>query len=139
MNGKIDHIGIIEQIDGNHIKVRIVQSSACSLCQAKSICSSSESKEKIVDINSSESTMYSIGESVKVCATETMGRNAIILAFVTPLILMVIWIIASSSLFSISELLSACGAILILTLYYIILSMNKKKISKQFSFWIEKL
>ena len=95
MNGKIEHNGIIEHIDGKHIKVRIVQSSACSSCQAKAICSSSESKEKVVDIYVNSSENYAISEQVNVCASETMGRNAVILAFVIPLIVMIICITLS--------------------------------------------
>ena len=139
MNGKISHKGVIEHINGKHIKVRIIQSSACSSCQAKAICSSSESKEKIIDIYDSSVEDYSIGENVNVCASETMGRNAVILAFVLPLALILIWIILSVTYIKISELISIGGAFLLLTLYYTTLYFNRKRISKTFSFWIEKL
>jgi sigma-E factor negative regulatory protein RseC len=138
MNGKIEHSGIIEHIDGKHIKVRIVQSSACSSCQAKAICSSSESKEKVVDIYVNSSENYAIGEQVNVCASETMGRNAVILAFVIPLIVMIICITLSIRYLMINELISIAISLMFLALYYWILSISKKRISKKFSFWIEK-
>lgn len=138
MNGKIEHNGIIEHIDGKHIKVRIVQSSACSSCQAKAICSSSESKEKVVDIYVNSSENYAIGEQVNVCASETMGRNAVILAFVIPLIVMIICITLSIRYLKINELISIAISLMFLALYYWILSISKKRISKKFSFWIEK-
>ena len=139
MNGKINHKGLIESIDGEHVKVRIVQSSACASCQAKSICSSSESKEKLIDIHTSESNKYHIGETVIVCASESMGRNAILLAFVTPLILMVACIVISVSYLSINEPISIGITLLVLILYYFCLSKNKERISKKFTFWIEKI
>ncbi len=138
MNGKIEHNGIIEHIDGKHIKVRIVQSSACSSCQAKAICSSSESKEKVVDIYVNSSENYAIGEQVNVCASETMGRNAVILAFVIPLIVMIICITLSIRYLMINELISIAISLMFLALYYWILSISKNRISKKFSFWIEK-
>ena len=138
MNGKIEHNGIIEHIDGKHIKVRIVQSSACSSCQAKAICTSSESKEKVVDIYVNSSENYAIGEQVNVCASETMGRNAVILAFVIPLIVMMICITISIKYLMANELMSIAISLMFLALYYWMLSISKNRISKKFSFWIEK-
>ena len=138
MDGKINHRGIIEYINGKHIKVRIVQSSACASCEAKAICSSSESKEKVVDIYVNSSENYAIGEQVNVCASEKMGRNAVILAFVIPLILMMICITLSIKYLMINELMSIAISLMFLALYYWILSISKNRISKKFSFWIEK-
>ena len=138
MDGKINHRGIIEYINGKHIKVRIVQSSACASCEAKAICSSSESKEKVVDIYVNSSENYAIGEQVNVCASEKMGRNAVILAFVIPLIVMIICITLSIRYLMINELISIAISLMFLALYYWILSISKKRISKKFSFWIEK-
>lgn len=139
MSGKIDHKGIIECIDGKHVTVRIVQSSACSSCQAKAICSSSESKEKIVDVFTSDASSYRVGETVKVCASETMGRNAVVLAFVVPLVVMVVWIVVSIGYLSVDEAVSVLVAFALLAVYYFVLSRNKERIGKKFAFWIEKL
>lgn len=138
MSGKIEHNGIIVHIDGKHIRVRIVQSSACSSCQAKTICSSSESKEKIIDVFSYASSNYKIGENVKVCASESMGRNAVIFAFVIPLIVMMIWISISIKCLMMNEPMSIVISLMFLALYYWMLSINKKRISRKFAFWIEK-
>jgi sigma-E factor negative regulatory protein RseC len=138
MDGKINHRGIIEYINGKHIKVRIVQSSACASCEAKAICSSSESKEKVVDIYVNSSENYAIGEQVNVCASETMGRNAVILAFVIPLIVMIICITLSIRYLMINELISIAISLMFLALYYWMLSISQNRISKKFSFWIEK-
>lgn len=138
MDGKINHRGIIEYINGKHIKVRIVQSSACASCEAKAICSSSESKEKVVDIYVNSSENYALGEQVNVCASEKMGRNAVILAFVIPLIVMIICITLSIRYLMINELISIAISLMFLALYYWILSISKNRISKKFSFWIEK-
>ena len=50
MSESINHNGIIEKIDGGTVYVRIIQQSACSGCHAKSMCTASESKEKIIEV-----------------------------------------------------------------------------------------
>jgi Positive regulator of sigma(E), RseC/MucC. len=42
----IEHEGIIEKINGNHITVGIFQQSACSACHARGMCMAADSKEK---------------------------------------------------------------------------------------------
>ena len=133
----IVNTGVLDYV-AEHIKVRIVQSSACASCEAKAICSSSESKEKIVDIYVKSSENYAIGEQVNVCASETMGRNAVILAFVIPLVIMMSCITISIKCLMINELMSIAISLIYLALYYCLLSISKKRISKKFSFWIEK-
>ena len=46
----IKHQGIVENINSSHIKVRIVQTSACAACSAKGHCASADTKEKIIDV-----------------------------------------------------------------------------------------
>lgn len=138
MKGKIDHEGFIESIEGEHIRVKIIQSSACSSCQAKAICSSSESKEKTIDVHTPTPNLYKKGEKVIICASETMGRNAVIFAFLIPLFLLIVWIVSAIKWLGMSELTAIGGVFILLTIYYTVLSFNKKRISKTLSFWIEK-
>ena len=49
MSDIIEHQGTVESIVGSHIRVRIVQTSACATCAAHKFCNSSESKEKMID------------------------------------------------------------------------------------------
>lgn len=50
MTDIIKHRGIVENIEGSHVRVRIVQTSACSACSVKEHCNASESKEKLIDV-----------------------------------------------------------------------------------------
>ena len=45
-NNTIKHLGIVENIQGSHLSVRIVQTSACAACSAKGHCSSADSRTK---------------------------------------------------------------------------------------------
>lgn len=138
MKGKIEHQGIIESIEGCHIRVKIVQSSVCSLCQAKHLCSSSESKEKLIDLYDSNALHYNIGEKVTVYGSATMGRDAVVFAFVVPLVLIVAWMILAIKMLCFNELMAVGGIVLILVVYYAILWTGKEKLGKKFLFMIEK-
>ena len=137
MGSTIDHVGIIESIENNHIRVRIDQASACASCQVKSMCASAESKEKTVDVWDAQASRYAVGQRVRVCATLSMGRNAVTLAFLVPLVLMMVWMVAALKLLNLGELPAICGVIVILTVYYMALSLFKNRLSRSFSFWIE--
>ncbi len=137
MGNKIEHKGIVESIDGEHLKVRILQSSACSECHAKSLCSSSDSKEKLIDIFTPQSNKYKIGEEVKICGSVTMGRNAVLLAFGFPLLLIILWVTISTIFIKLDEGSTIVGIAILLSVYYLILKALNSRISKNFSFWIE--
>ena len=50
MNTKISHSGVIEEIQGDGVKVRIVQTSACAACKVAGYCNAADKKEKIIDV-----------------------------------------------------------------------------------------
>ena len=137
MKDIIDHTGIVETIDNTHVRVRILQSSACSACQAKSLCSSAEQKEKLIDVWDSRADRWAVGQEVRVCASLSMGRNAVTLAFVVPLVLMVLWIVLAVTFFSLGELWAVAGALSLLIIYYIGLWTLRNRLSRTFAFWIE--
>ena len=138
MKDIIDHFGIIESIEDKHVRVRSVQSSACSACQAKSLCASAESKEKIIDVWETDAENLKVGNEVRVCASLSMGRNAVVLAFIVPLVLMVVWMVVALMVLHLSELTAIVGVLAILLIYYIGLWTMRDKLSRKFAFWIEK-
>ena len=46
----IEHEGIITGISESHIFVRIIQHSACAGCHAASLCTTTDQKEKIIEV-----------------------------------------------------------------------------------------
>ena len=76
-NNTIKHLGIVENIQGSHLSVRIVQTSACAACSAKGHCSSADSKDKIIDIIDTAASSYQVGEKVMVVGETSMGMMAV--------------------------------------------------------------
>lgn len=137
MSDIIQHQGTVESIDGNHIRVRIVQTSACASCVAHKYCNSSESKEKMIDVYTKEAASYAVGQSVNVNGTTSMGMRAVHWAFGVPFIVLVAALYASIMLTGGNEPLSALWALGSLTVYYLILYMCRDKMTKKFVFTIK--
>ena len=135
---KIEHQGVVESVEGDHVRVNILQVAACSGCKARSLCSSSESKEKIIDVYEQNAAQkYRIGEQVKVCGTLSMGKQAVRMAFSVPLLFTVVWMFAALVWLKLSELMSVGILVVILVVYFYIIYLNKDKMAKHFAFWIE--
>ena len=130
----IRHEGIVESIGADALTVRILQASACSSCEARKLCRSSESKEKLVEVKGHYPTLQ-VGDQVTLCGSVRQGLRASVLAYVIPLILMLVALFAGTRLWG--EKLGALAALLALALYYGVLFLLKDKLGKQFSFKIE--
>ena len=133
----IKHRGIVEKIDGSHVVVRIVQTSACSACSAKGLCNASESKEKQIDVYEMNPA-YRIGEEVVLCGSTSMGMKAVFLAFGIPVLLLLAALFVTMHVTDGDALLAAIVALLAVVPYYVVLYLMKDKMNKTFSFVIEK-
>ena len=136
MTNIISHQGIVENIHENHIRVRIIQTSACAACSVKGYCSSADSKEKIIEIYSSGES-FRIGEPVEIIGETSMGMMAVFIAFVIPFFILIITLFIVMSVSNGDELLSGGISLTLLIPYYIVLGLNKNKLKKSFSFKIK--
>ena len=135
-NNTIKHLGIVENIQGSHLSVRIVQTSACAACSAKGHCSSADSKDKIIDVIDTAASSYRVGEKVMVIGETSMGMMAVVLAFIIPFILLIFSLFLFMALME-NELYSALLSLAILIPYYFILWLNKTRLNQKFSFTIK--
>ena len=133
----IKHRGVVEKVEGAHVTVRIIQTSACAACSAKGLCNASESKEKQIDVYETNPS-YQIGEEVVLCGTTSMGLRAVLLAFGVPLLIVMIALGLSMKLTDDDALLSSAIAVLSVVPYYIVIYACKEKLNRTFSFTIEK-
>ena len=133
----IKHRGIVEKINGSHVVVRIVQTSACSACSAKGLCNASESKEKQIDVYEVNPS-YRIGEEVVLCGSTSMGMQAVLIAFGIPVLLLLAALFVTMRVTDGDALLSSIVALLAVIPYYLVIYLMKDKLNKTFSFVIEK-
>ena len=132
--GVIRHEGIVESMGTESCSVRILQATACSSCSARQLCRSSESKEKLIEVRGHYPTLH-VGDCVTLTGSVRQGLRASILAYVVPLILMLVALFIGTRLNG--EGTGALAALLVLALYFVALYMFRDKLGKQFAFEIE--
>ncbi len=137
MSQKIEHAGIITHIDGTKIQVQIVQLSACSSCHAKGACSASDMDEKLIDAETTDTTLK-IGDQVQLIGESSMGLFAVLIAFIIPFLLILISLFILRS-YTTNEALSGTIALGVLVPYFIILSLFNKKLKNKLKFTVEKV
>lgn len=137
MTDIIKHRGIVENIAGSHIRVRIVQTSACSACSVKGHCNASESKEKLIDVFEPKAASYQTGEEVMLYGTTSMGMQAVFWAFGVPFLVLLAALFLAMHFTGRDELASAVIALLALVPYYAVIYLCRGKLSRKFSFTIE--
>lgn len=136
MESKIKHDGVVQCIEGNHVKVQIVQTSACAACGARAACNAAESRKKTVDVWTAQPGLYHVGENLRVVGSYRTGMQATFLAFGIPLLLLLLAIFVNRLLFD--DLTSVAIALCVLAVYYCSLWFLRGKIDKQFVFTLEK-
>lgn len=136
MSNKISHPGVVDGIEGDCVKVRIVQTSACAACKVAAHCNASESKEKLVDVFGCDTAKYATGQEVVVSASREVANRAILLGFGLPLLLL-IGVLLMVLRWTGDEGMAALASLGALVPYYIVLWLLRDSIRQQVSFRIE--
>ncbi len=136
MSNKIKHNGVVDGVEEGCVRVRILQSSACSACKVAAHCNASETKEKIIEVQVADADRYQRGDSVIVVADTAVGFRASLYGYLLPLILMVVSLVAVLKITQ-SEGYAAMSALGILIPYYVGLYLLRNKLRNKLSFSIE--
>lgn len=136
MSNKIKHNGVVDGVEEGCVRVRILQSSACSACKVAAHCNASETKEKIIEVQVADVDRYQRGDSVIVVADTAVGFRASLYGYLLPLILMVVSLVAVLKITQ-SEGYAAMSALGILIPYYIELYLLRNKLRNKLSFSLE--
>lgn len=137
MSNKIKHAGVVDGVEGECVRVRILQSSACSACKVAAHCNASETKEKIIDVMDADASHYQKGDQVMVVADTAVGFRASLYGYLLPLILMVVTLVGVLAATH-SEGWAALSALGILIPYYVLLFLMRNKLRNRLSFTLER-
>ena len=127
----------MDGVEGECVRVRILQSSACSACKVAAHCNASETKEKIIDVMDADASHYQKGDQVMVVADTAVGFRASLYGYLLPLILMVVTLVGVLAATH-SEGLAALSALGILIPYYVLLFLMRNKLRNRLSFTLER-
>lgn len=136
MSNKIKHNGVVDGVEEGCVRVRILQSSACSACKVAAHCNASETKEKIIEVQVADAVKYQQGDSVVVVADTAVGFRASLYGYLLPLLLMVVVLVVVLKITQ-SEGYAAVSALGILIPYYIGLYLLRNKLRNKLSFSLE--
>ncbi len=137
---RIEHDGTVVAVDKDYISVELLSKSACAACHAKGVCGASDEAVKVVEVAQDITTLsedYQVGEKVNVVMSPSMGLQAIWLAYVIPLIVLLASILVFH-LCKAGELVMGLGTLGIVAVYYFGVWLFRNKISRIFIFSIEK-
>ena len=136
MGQRVSHAGVIDSLQEDRIKVRIVQTSACAACKVASHCNAAESKVKMVEVVGCNTTKYSTGQEVMVWASKNVANKALVLGFGLPFLLMIAVLVIVLRIAD-NEGVAALAALGSLVPYYLLLWWCRDKIQRDISFHIE--
>lgn len=135
---RIEHEGVVIDINHNFVSVEITRQSACSSCGAKGMCSAANSQNSVIQVPANGFERYKNGEKVKVVMKQSLGLKALWISYIIPLIILLILLLLLST-FKISEILIGLSIICALALYFLTIYLLRDNFKKEFVFTIEKL
>ena len=133
----INHSGVVERTDEHSVYVKVVPQTSCTGCQARSMCISSGGNEQIIEVPD-DSGEFHVNDPVILSGESSMGIQAVWLAFIIPLILVVATIIITTHL-QWKESTSALTGLSLLVPYYAVSYLLRDKLKKKFVFTIKKI
>ena len=138
-NQVISHQGVVKTIEGEHVRVSILQASACSGCAARQMCSSAEAKVKEVDILAPDAHRYRVGQEVMLEGRLSDGRMAAMIGYGIPLLLLILVLLVSVHLTN-DERWAALWALLSVAFYYAFVYLFlRQRLQQRFSFQLHPL
>jgi sigma-E factor negative regulatory protein RseC len=134
---RISHDGVIASMDEDRVTVKITSYAACSSCHAKGACNmAGGEEEKLLHIPLPDPD-FSIGEKVKVILAQSLGFRALFLGYVLPFLLVLTMLLTMTAAGS-GELVAGLASLGVLLPYYAGLKWMRRKVDKQFSFFVQK-
>ena len=134
----VKHTGEVIRIDGDMVAVRMTVNSACSACHAKGVCGASEQTDKIVEVETTDASLFEVGESVEVALMQRdMGSKSVILAYVVPFFVLTLALVGAL-LLGASEGVAVLAAIAGVALWYGVLFLLRDKVKNRIKFIIIK-
>ncbi|MCK5277310.1 MAG: SoxR reducing system RseC family protein [Cyclobacteriaceae bacterium] len=136
LSNSIEHLGVIKEITPRSIKVSLLNVSACSTCHTKGTCSVSDVDNKVIDVINSGGR-FSKGDTVKVAFEKSLGPLALVIGYLVPFVLLMLVLIISLSITN-DEVVAGLTSLISIGVYYLFLTLFRKKLKSTFTFRILK-
>lgn len=133
----IEHQAIVRKVSDGYAQVEILVRSACAGCHAKTLCSASDESRRMIDVMLAEGEEVEVGQTVSVYGRKSWGIKAVILAYVVPIVLILIMLVACKSL-SLADDIAGLASLGVLFPYFFMLYLLRNKMGRSIVFGITK-
>ena len=130
------HTGKVVSMTPQTTTVQIVSHAACSECHAAGVCGLSEYTEKAIEVPTSPSATYGVGDEVQVVLKATMGLKAVWLAYFLPLVVL-LGVALGLIAVGLSEVAAGLAGIGAVALYYGVLWLLRDRLRNEYVFTIQ--
>jgi positive regulator of sigma E activity len=132
---KVTHPGVVRKVEGNRAEVSVISKASCISCSLKNVCSVSDMKEKVIEVDISELGKYNEGEEVVVEMKQSYGTWAVLLGYFFPFLVLLLGLIVFLHL-GLDQGLAGILAIAMLVPYYGVLYLMRNFFKKRFRYHI---
>jgi len=136
ISSSIEHRGVIKTITPKTIKVSLLNVSGCSTCHTKATCSVSDVDNKIIDVVNT-GKQFQKGEVVKIAFEKSLGPLALFIGYLLPFLLLMLVLILAWSVTK-DEIFAGVASLISVGIYYMFLTLFRKKLKSTFTFRILK-
>lgn len=133
----LEQKGIVEEVRNGIAKVAINSLSACSSCQAKSLCKMGDSELNLIDVAIMDNS-FKQGDAVIVQMKRSLGNRAALIAYILPFFLILISLFIFTSI-GIKEVYAGLISLSLLIPYYFVLHKFRSKLKRTFQFTLNKV
>lgn len=133
MANTIKHQGIVENINGSHLQVRIIQTSACASCSVQGTLYLCGYERETCRCGRCQCRILPARRPCMGDGRTFNGSDGVLFAFIFPFLILIISLFVFMAIWN-DELRSALCSLALLVPYYYILWLNKSRMGKKFSF-----
>lgn len=137
MGSVITKEGIVTEIAGSRVRVRVLRASACGGCALSGHCNAAECRESVLTVSAKATDGLSVGDRVRISTSSSAIQLALWVGFGFPLVVLVGLFAAARYGLGLAEHLSAGIGLLSLIPYYIIVYLCRHWIGRRVHFNIE--
>ena len=130
------HTGKVVSMTPQTTTVQIVSHAACSECHAAGVCGLSEYTEKAIEVPTSPSATYGVGDEVQVVLKATMGMKAVWIAYFLPLVILLAVALGLIALGA-GEVAAGLAGIGAVALYYFVIWLLRDRLRNEYVFSIQ--
>jgi len=132
-NKIVTHPGIIKKIELNKVEVAIMVTSGCASCEVKGACTVSEVEEKVVNVSTTNTNSYRVGQMITIEMSQSLGTWAVLLGYVFPFLVLFLGLILFINL-GLDQGLAGVFSLLLLVPYYSVLFLLRNYFNTRFTY-----